>query len=56
MDIRNVDHALHQIEQMVIIARRSTEGLKPSKDPAYRLVLSSEAELLEFTPATSWIR
>ena len=28
MDIKGVDHALYEIRQMTIIARRSTDGLK----------------------------
>src|SRR6478752_4606897 len=39
----------HQIEQMVIIARRSTQDLKPSNDPAYRLLPVGEHESLKFS-------
>jgi hypothetical protein len=41
MNRSDINWALHQIEQMVIVARRSTQGLKPSNDPAYRLVARS---------------
>jgi hypothetical protein len=49
MNKSDIDWALHQIEQMVIIARRSTRDLKPSKDPAYRLLPVGEHESLEFS-------
>jgi hypothetical protein len=49
MDIRDVDHALHEIRQMIIIARRSTDGLKASNDLAYLLMPGWEAETLRFS-------
>jgi hypothetical protein len=45
----DIDWALHQIQQMVIIARRSTEKQKPSIDPAYLLMPSSDVESLEYS-------
>jgi hypothetical protein len=48
-DKSDIDWALHQIEQMVIIARRSTQGLKASKDIAYVLMPAWEHESLEFS-------
>jgi hypothetical protein len=49
MDIRDIDHALHEIRQMIIIARRPTERFKASKDPAYLLMPVGEHEPLEFS-------
>jgi tRNA A37 threonylcarbamoyltransferase TsaD len=48
MNKSDIDHALHQIEQMVRIARRSTDNLKPSKDIAYRLLPVDQQESLDF--------
>src|SRR5262245_41341751 len=44
----DIDWALHQIEQMVRIARRSTDNLKPSKDIAYRLLPADQEESLDY--------
>ncbi|WP_028346074.1 hypothetical protein [Bradyrhizobium murdochi] len=49
MNKSDIDWALHQIQQMVIIARRSTQGLKPSKDIAYLLMPVGQHESLEFS-------
>jgi len=49
MNKSDIDWALHQIEQMVIIARRSIVELKPSTDIAYRLLPVGEHESLEFS-------
>jgi hypothetical protein len=49
MNKSDINWALHEIEQMVIIARRSTQNLKPSKDPAYHLLPVGEHESLTFS-------
>jgi hypothetical protein len=49
MNKSDINWALHQIEQMVIIARRSTEAQKPSGDPAYLLMPAGEIKSLEFS-------
>lgn len=48
MNHSDIDWALHQIEQMVRIARRSTDNLKPSKDIAYRLLPVDQQESLDY--------
>ena len=48
MNKSDIDWALHQIEQMVILARRSAQDPRPSKDPAYLLMSAGEHESLIF--------
>ncbi|MGO4513688.1 hypothetical protein CT676_42680 [Bradyrhizobium sp. MOS001] len=49
MNKSDIDWALHQIEQMVIIARRSTWGQKPSTDLAYILMPRGDVQSLEYS-------
>jgi hypothetical protein len=49
MDKNDIDWALHEIQQMVIIAPRSTQGLTASKDIAYLLMPVGTHESLEFS-------
>jgi hypothetical protein len=51
MEMKDADYALHEIRQMIIIARRSMESPKPSNDPAYLLVPAWEVETLRFSIA-----
>ena len=48
MNKSDIDWALHQIEQMVILARRSAQDPRPSKDPAYLLMSGRRAQIADF--------
>jgi len=48
-EVLNVGGLVLAAEQMVIIARRSTQDLKPSNDPAFLLMPAGEAKSLTFS-------
>ena len=50
MSKSDIDWALHQIVQMVILARRSAHDTRPSTDPAYLMMSAAEHEFLIFIP------